>query len=508
MSKFGELLGKHRPIKTLKLFEEFTRKLGTQKHWLIAARNQTTANDLEARKQILTDLFDSYSTWTLTPNGKAYTAWEINENGAPPNGGPAEAGVTKPNSYQRTEETSLAHRITAAHLQETKCKVLFDWLADQLDVSWSAQKNAIADNNDNLSIYAQLQQLVRDIVTLGLGNAAVVSAELKRKLHDLHSANNPSEVVSRLEKIEEVYELLKSHRALVTSTIDEAATAEAVAHMPPAVADGGAVNLPVIYKSCPDLPDRDELYNLLLSLVETSSANTLITVAMEGMELTTSWDVIKARVKRIEATSAHKKQRTGEQQAASGQNHAMFADHGDLSRDLMQQQQAQQAIACAVQQQQVSQLQDIDMHQQYQQQVQQQQVQHQAQQQAQQQQPVYLMQHQQGYFQQPTLAFAAQAQSRQPVYGMTSKPGICYAHQRGECNRGSNCRFSHDLATVGGTGTPSATDSTTADACTFHRKGTCIHGDNCRFRHESGAQQQRLPGTLGAHFRGAGVGGM
>lgn len=419
--------------------------------------------------------------------------------------------MTKPTQYQRSEESSLAHRIIAAHAQEAKCKALFEWLEDQLDSTWIAQKNAIADNNDNLSIYQQLQQLVRNIVTLGLGNAAVVSAELKRKLHALKPANHPSDVVERLEKIEEVYELLKSHRALVTSTIDEAATAVAVARLPPAAAGDGVVILPVVYKSCPDLPDRDELYNLLLSLVEPSSTNTLISVAMETMESVASWEDIKARVKRIEATSAHKRQRTGEHQPAPGQNHAMLADHGDMTQALMNEQQqqhhqVQQALACAAQQQQIRHMQNMEAQQFQQAQQQAQQLHHQPQQQA-----VYQTQYQQGYHQQPTLAFAAQAHSRQPVYGMTSSPGICYAHQRGECQRGNTCRFSHDLSTGGGASSAAAT--ATAEACIFHRKGTCTNGDNCRFRHDSGAQQQqqqqqRLPGTLGAHFRGAGGGGV
>jgi hypothetical protein len=28
--------------------------------------------------------------------------------------------------------------------------------------------------------------------------------------------------------------------------------------------------------------------------------------------------------------------------------------------------------------------------------------------------------------------------------GRSSGPGVCYAFQRGECERGSGCRFSHD----------------------------------------------------------------
>ncbi len=71
--------------------------------------------------------------------------------------------------------------------------------------------------------------------------------------------------------------------------------------------------------------------------------------------------------------------------------------------------------------------------------------------------------------------------------------GICYAFQRGECDRGSGCRFSHD--TNGGDRTErewrdrSDGDrpqrSSSSQVCYKFQKGECTYGDSCRFSHEA-----------------------
>ena len=66
--------------------------------------------------------------------------------------------------------------------------------------------------------------------------------------------------------------------------------------------------------------------------------------------------------------------------------------------------------------------------------------------------------------------------------------GMCYAFQRGECDRGSSCRFSHGDAFSafgrGGAGRRSGTKS--SEICYAFQNGTCDRGDLCRFTHEIG----------------------
>jgi hypothetical protein len=73
----------------------------------------------------------------------------------------------------------------------------------------------------------------------------------------------------------------------------------------------------------------------------------------------------------------------------------------------------------------------------------------------------------------------------------------CYAFQRGECDRGSGCRFSHD--TRGGDGGRTDRDNwrerggdnegrpsrgKSSQVCYKFQKGECTFGDSCRFSHE------------------------
>ena len=261
----GMNLGKNDPIGTLNLFVELRRRVGSNT-WMMTNHLQHSVRNLRERKDRITEANDRYSTWLASIGGTEWTLWEVNEEGNPPNGGPEAAGVKKPNAYDRAEETSLGHRLNAALTEEAKCKVLYDWFEDQLGPSWDAQKKSIADNNSTLTVYEQLQRLKQYVSTLGLGKASLVSAELMRRLQALPMADDPIEVNARLEKIEEIVALMELHRATVLATVDEVATVAAIAQLPPA-AEGVDVVLPVVYHTCPDIPTRDVLYNLLSSLV-------------------------------------------------------------------------------------------------------------------------------------------------------------------------------------------------------------------------------------------------
>lgn len=74
--------------------------------------------------------------------------------------------------------------------------------------------------------------------------------------------------------------------------------------------------------------------------------------------------------------------------------------------------------------------------------------------------------------------------SRAPYTYDSSRPpstGVCYAFQKGECNRGSSCRYSHD-----GRPNDSSRDmraNTSNFQCYAFARGECTRGDTCRFQH-------------------------
>ena len=66
--------------------------------------------------------------------------------------------------------------------------------------------------------------------------------------------------------------------------------------------------------------------------------------------------------------------------------------------------------------------------------------------------------------------------------------GVCYANQRGECNRGDQCRYSHEGGSSGGGGGGfrfSHEGGKKRGVCFDHQKGRCDRGDGCRFSHEA-----------------------
>ena len=78
----------------------------------------------------------------------------------------------------------------------------------------------------------------------------------------------------------------------------------------------------------------------------------------------------------------------------------------------------------------------------------------------------------------------------------------CYAFQRGECDRGDSCRFSHGPGGGGGGGGGGfgrGGGGGGGGACYAFQRGECDRGDSCRFSH--------APGGGGGYGGGGGRGG-
>ena len=60
--------------------------------------------------------------------------------------------------------------------------------------------------------------------------------------------------------------------------------------------------------------------------------------------------------------------------------------------------------------------------------------------------------------------------------------GTCFDFQKGACDRGDNCKFSHGNGAAGG-GIPQGGPGRSMGVCFDFQKGSCDRGDNCRFSH-------------------------
>ena len=70
-------------------------------------------------------------------------------------------------------------------------------------------------------------------------------------------------------------------------------------------------------------------------------------------------------------------------------------------------------------------------------------------------------------------------------------PGACFAFQKGECDRGDNCRYSHgasDGVAAGATAPslPTPGRAKLPGVCFAFQKGECDRGDSCRYAHGDG----------------------
>ncbi len=76
-----------------------------------------------------------------------------------------------------------------------------------------------------------------------------------------------------------------------------------------------------------------------------------------------------------------------------------------------------------------------------------------------------------------------------------------YAFQRGECERGDSCRFSH--AAEGEYSAPApreAREAKPSGICYAFNRGECERGDSCRFSHEAGEVPERSAGGRGVCY--------
>ena len=82
------------------------------------------------------------------------------------------------------------------------------------------------------------------------------------------------------------------------------------------------------------------------------------------------------------------------------------------------------------------------------------------------------------------------------------KTGICYANQRGECDRGDSCRYSHDSSKTQGNNSERS-----QGICYANQRGECERGDSCRYSHDSSKKQGNRGGGGSQSMKHGGSGG-
>ena len=63
---------------------------------------------------------------------------------------------------------------------------------------------------------------------------------------------------------------------------------------------------------------------------------------------------------------------------------------------------------------------------------------------------------------------------------------ICFAFQRGECDRGNSCKFSHSVGSVIESHQDSFYVRKATGVCYAFQTGECDRGETCRYLHEAG----------------------
>jgi|EP00505_MAST-04D_sp_SCG-Rhode-Island_P001832 cleavage and polyadenylation specificity factor subunit 4 len=118
-----------------------------------------------------------------------------------------------------------------------------------------------------------------------------------------------------------------------------------------------------------------------------------------------------------------------------------------------------------------------------------------------------------GFTNKPSRCKECKMKKRNERDGGRGKP-VCYAFQRGECNRGEECRYAHESGGGGGGGGYDRGGRGGYDrggrggggdrprgVCYAFQRGDCSRGSDCRFAHESGGG-----GGGGGYDRGGGGG--
>jgi hypothetical protein len=338
------------------------------------------------------------------------------------------------------------------------CGAVTQYLEDRLDGrDWDGELKPILHSGGET--YIILRAMLRLIKNRGLGEVIAVRTSLLKKLDDIPAASNPYMVGEMLTRFEQVLLWMQfQHNAVTTTPDDDAmqrAAARALVHLPPVQ----------LFKHCPALLSSDEKVSRMEAKLMSSAENTVI--ANEVFRMKRDGMSFEAIVGGIRAVTNNAMKSTSRMPPSD--SIGMFASSSSSSSSMAN----MDHLACLAQQQEQSQLEQDD--------------------------------HQR---------VAAGAYGK-----VATAPGPCYAFQRGECIRGTTCRFTHGEAGGKSAGLPLTTTargfvpasaSTLASAppatpatpaarssrqCYFYQNnGHCNEGANCRFVHGANVGPGNTPG--------------